>query len=258
MSVSESSSALAAQHWDPERYARNAGYVAALAGPVLDLLAPESGERILDLGCGDGVVTERLAALGAHVIGVDASPDQVRAAAARGLDARVMDGESPTFAGEFDGVFSNAALHWMRRPAIVIGGVWRALKPGDRFVGELGGEGNVARIVAALVAALDRRGRAAVPWYFPSPAEYRARLEAQGFDIRSITPIPRPTPLPGHITDWLETFAQSFTTRLPASERPAFLREVGEALRPLLCDAAGRWTSDYVRLRFAAVKPAAS
>jgi len=159
---------------------------------------------------------------------------------------------------EFDAVFSNAALHWMTEPDRVVDGVRRALRPGGRFVGEMGGAGNVARIRAALVAALDRRGldgAAAVPWYFPSPEDYRASLEAHGFTVTDMMLIDRPTPLPGEMADWLSTFAEAFILRLPAAERAAYVEEVVAALRPHLCDAEGRWTADYVRLRFRAVRP---
>lgn len=246
------------QSWDPERYARNARFVSDLGEPVLQLLAPRPGERILDLGCGDGVLTERIAALGCTVIGIDASPAQVAAARARGLDARVGDGEQLDFDGELDAVFSNATLHWMKRADRVIDGVWRALRPGGRFVAEMGGRGCVAKIVRVLTAALEARGhdgRAANPWYFPGPEEYAALLERRGFVVDTIALIPRPTPLPGDVTGWLETFAESFTSVLPPGERPAFVAEVREALRPELCDADGRWVADYVRLRFAAHRP---
>lgn len=246
------------QRWDPERYQRNAAFVAELGAPLLELLAPRPGERILDLGCGDGALTERLAAI-ATVLGVDGSANQVAAARARGLEASVMDGARLAFHGEFDAVFSNAALHWMRDPDAVIDGVWRALKPGGRFVAECGGAGNVAAIVAALMAALDRRGidgRAAMPWYFPAPAEYGARLERRGFTVDTLALIPRPTPLPGALGAWLDTFAESFLAAVPAAERPAVKREVEAALRPSLLGPDGIWIADYVRLRFAAHKPA--
>lgn len=132
------------QSWDPERYAPNARFVSGFGLPLLELLRPKARERNLDLGCGDGVLTERLAAIGCEMIGVDSSPEQVAAARARGLDARLADGQTLAFEREFDGVFSNAALHWMPRTDDVIAGVWRALKPGGRFVAECGGAGNIA------------------------------------------------------------------------------------------------------------------
>ncbi len=243
------------QSWNPDRYDKNARFVSDLGMPVVELLAPRPGERILDIGCGDGVLTEKLVALGCAVVGVDSSPEQVAGACARGLDCRVASGENLAFVREFDAVFSNAALHWMRRPDAVIAGVRRALKPGGRFVAEMGGDGCVATIVAALTTALARRDIDATahhPWFFPSADDYRRRLESHGFTVESIALFPRPTPLPGDVTAWLETFAESFIHALPAAERPSFLAEVREALRPLLADADGNWTADYVRLRFAA------
>jgi SAM-dependent methyltransferase len=243
------------QTWDPERYARNARFVSDLGQPVLDLLAPQSGERVLDLGCGDGALTQKLVALGCSVVGVDGSAAQVSAARARGLEAHVMDGQELSFEREFDAVFSNAALHWMRERDRVIRGVARALRPGGRFVGEFGGHGCVAKIVAALDAALGRRGLDASrlnPWYFPTAAEYAEQLAAGGFEVGYIALLPRPTPLPGDIRGWFETFCESFTAALSPAERPAFLDEVCAALRPELCDGEGRWSADYVRLRFSA------
>ena len=247
------------QTWDAARYARNARFVADLASPVVDLLAPRRGERILDLGCGDGVLTRALAQAGCRVIGVDASADLVAAARSRGVDARLMDGHALTFDAEFDAVFSNAALHWMLRPDAVIEGVRRALVPGGRFVAEMGGAGNVAAIVAALERALARRGidpNACNPWYFPHPDDYRARLTGHGFAVESIALIERPTRLPGHITGWLETFAGSFMGALAPPARAEFLNEVADELAPSLRGADGTWTADYVRLRLRATKPA--
>ena len=246
------------QHWDPERYARNARFVAELGAPLIDLLQPKAGERVLDLGCGDGVLTEAIAAAGCAVVGVDASAEQIAAARARGLDARQADGQALDFDEAFDAVFSNAALHWMRDPDAVIDGVWRALRSGGRFVGELGGRGNVAQIIEALCAALEERGidaMAAFPWYFPDPQEYAGRLEKRGFEVDAIELFERPTPLPGDMAGWLETFAESFLNLVPAEQRPALTAEVMERLRPALCDPEGAWTADYVRLRFAARKP---
>lgn len=247
------------QTWDPDGYERNARFVTDLGAPVVALLDPKPGERILDVGCGDGVLSAKLVSAGCRLVGIDGSPAFVEAARARGVDARLGDGQSLAFDREFDAVFSNAALHWMPDLDAVIDGAFRALVPGGRFVAELGGLGCVQHIVTALEAALAARGhdgRAANPWTFPSDTDYRARLERRGFAVREIRLFPRPTPLPGDVRGWLETFCQSFTKLLPEAERPAFLAEVQARLEPVLCDAEGCWHADYVRLRFAAVKPA--
>jgi trans-aconitate methyltransferase len=243
------------QHWSAQRYAETAHFVPTLGAPVLELLAPEAGERILDLGCGDGVLTEKIATAGATVVAVDAAPDMVAAAQARGLDARVVAGQHLNFDGEFDAVFSNAALHWMRRPEAVLAGVHRALKPGGRFVGEMGGHNNTAAIMVAIRAVLGRRGLDAgrlCPWWFPSAAAYRAKLEAAGFTVDDIRIVPRPTPLPAGLEAWLDTFTEDFFGALPPSDRVPARTEVVDLLRPILMDESGTWIADYVRLRFRA------
>jgi len=243
------------QEWNSSRYAKNARFVSDLGQPVLDLLNPQPGERILDLGCGDGALTEKLAAIGCDVTGVDASADMIAAARQRGLNVHVADAFSLGFNSEFDAVFSNAALHWMKRdPDAVIAGVYRALKPGGRFAAEMGGFGNVAAITVALCATVQQFGienpATLIPWYFPSVDEYRARLERAGFQLEYIELIPRPTPLSTGMRAWLETFAIPFTKSLPPEKRSRFLDEVAEKLSPALCDKGGRWIADYVRLRF--------
>jgi trans-aconitate methyltransferase len=245
------------QTWDPETYARNARFVSDLGTPVVELLAPKAGERILDLGCGDGVLTKRLADLGCEIVAVDSSAAQVDAARKLGLDARVMSGEDLPFDSEFDAVFSNAVLHWIKRADPMIASVYRALKPGGRFVAECGGYGCVDTIRTALVQTLDRRGldgESHVPWYFPTPGDYATRLERAGFRVDSIALIPRPTPLPGDVIGWLETFGQSFLKALPDDARPEYLRDVRATLEPQLRQHDGTWIADYVRLRFAATR----
>jgi len=246
--------------WSAPVYAANARFVADLASPVVALLAPRPGERILDLGCGDGALTEAIAASGAAVIGVDGSADMVRAARARGVDARVMDGQllahEAAFEGAFDAVFSNAALHWMPDADAVIAGVKRALKPGGRFVGEFGGHGNVAAIATALRAALRARGvapAAAFRWFFPTAEAYEGLLRAHGFAVREIALFARPTKLPTGMAGWLATFAAPFLEAVPAAAHGEVLRDVEEVLAPALCTPGGDWIADYVRLRFFAV-----
>jgi trans-aconitate methyltransferase len=243
------------QTWTPAGYDRNARFVTDLGAPVIELLAPRPRERILDLGCGDGVLTEKLVAAGCDVVGVDSSPEMIAAARARGLDARVINAHDLPFRREFDAVFSNAALHWMPDADAVIAGVARALRPGGRFVAEMGGHGCVAAVLTALIAVLARcgiDGRSRIPWYFPTVDDYRARLVRAGFNVDYIELIPRPTPLPTGMAGWLETFANPFLSGMSAEERADVVNETVELLRPALCDEQGCWTADYTRLRFKA------
>jgi trans-aconitate methyltransferase len=245
------------QTWDPASYARNARFVSDLGSAVVDLLAPKPGEKILDLGCGDGVLTKRLADLGCAMVAVDSSVAQVEGARKLGLNASVLSGEALPYQEEFDAVFSNAVLHWIRRADVMLAGVYRSLKPGGRFVAECGGYGCIDKIRTALVQALERRGldgEARVPWYFPTPGDYATKLEHAGFRVDSIALIPRPTPLPGDIIDYLETFALNFFQGFSTEERNDYLQEVRMILEPQLRDANGTWVADYVRLRFMATK----
>ena len=241
-----------ATQWDPVGYDQNARFVSDLGEPVLQLMNPKAGEMVLDLGCGDGELTLKLMDAGCHVIAVDSSPAMVESSLAKGINAQVMDGQHLEFEGAFDAVFSNAALHWMTQPREVIAGVKRVLKPTGRFVAEMGGQGNVVSVLAALTKVRQRRGLAPVnPWYFPSVEEYRQLLEEAGFHVPVIQLIPRPTVLPGKLRGWLETFAGSFLST-EGAEREEMIAEVTEDLASTLCDDSGKWTVDYVRLRFVA------
>jgi SAM-dependent methyltransferase len=227
---------------------------------VLDLLAPQTGERILDLGCGDGILTKKLVDLGCKVVAVDSSEPQVEAAKKLGLDAHLMNAEDLPYHEDFDAVFSNAVLHWIRRADPMMAGVYRSLRPGGRFVAECGGHGCIEKIRKALIQAFDRRGvdgNARDPWYFPTPGDYATRLERAGFRVDSIALFPRPTPLPGDIIGYLETFGLSFLAGISGDARNDYLQEIRSVLEPQLVNAEGVWVADYVRLRFVATKPQA-
>ncbi len=245
------------QTWSSDSYDRHARFVSELAGAVVEWLDLKPGERLLDLGCGDGALTEALAAAGGIVTGVDASEDFIAAARKRGLNVQLADGQALAYEAEFDAVFSNAALHWMTEPDKVLDGVARALRPGGRFVGEFGGHGNVAAIVTAMRATAQRRGGEADlagPWFFPSPEVYARMLDGHGFEVRRIGLFPRPTPLKSGMREWLKVFRHPFFAQYGAEE-DSVLDEVVALLKPVLCDADGHWTADYVRLRFEAVLP---
>lgn len=242
----------AGQRWDPADYASNAAFVPALGAEVLGLLAPQPGERILDLGCGDGTLTLRLADAGARVVGLDADPAMVAAARARGLDAREGDGQRLDFGAAFDAVFSNAAIHWMPDHPAVLAGVFAALVPGGRFVGECGGFGNIAAIRTAMRCVLRAHGRdAAEIQRYPTAEDWSAQLAAAGFTNIEARLIPRPTPLPTGMAGWLRTFRRG----LMGTDDDGLAAEVEALLAPALRDAAGNWTADYVRLRWRAWKP---
>lgn len=245
------------QTWDATDYGKNAAFVHGLAGGVVEWLEAKASESILDLGCGDGQLTERIAATGARVIGVDLSPEMIAAARSRGIDAREASAELLPFPdGAFDAVFSNAVLHWVRNQDAMMAEVRRVLSPGGRFVAEMAGHGNLAAMRVAFMAVLTRHGcgdpEEGVNCY-PTPKAYRQRLERHGFQIERIELIPRPTPLPETgMEGWLRTFRRGVLESLPEDIRDTVVAETAALLAPALRAEDGKWTADYVRLRFAA------
>lgn len=248
-------SLVAQQTWSAESYVRNARFVSDLGTEILSWLAPAPGMRILDVGCGDGALTERIAASGARVIGIDLSASLLDAAHARGLDVHHKSVADMDFVSEFDAVFSNAVLHWVTEPERAIERMRSALKPGGRLVAEFGGHGNVAAIVTAMRAAAridDGNAALAAPWFYPTPDEYAGLLQAGGFKVLRIGLFPRPTPLPTGMSGWLATFRAPFFDQF-GDRADAVRALVEDLLRPALCDTKGNWTADYVRLRVEAV-----
>jgi trans-aconitate methyltransferase len=243
------------QSWNASEYSEHGRFVTDLGANILDWLGAAPGEEILDIGCGDGVLTKQIVQLGAHARGVDASPQMVEAARMRGVDAQVMDATRMTFQRQFDAVFSNAALHWIQDQPALLEGVARALKPGGRFVAEMGGHGNIAAIRVALHAALAHHDLAhlmVADNYFPTVPEYRRLLEAHGFVMERMELVPRPTPLPTGMRAWLTVFRRGLFDAVPTDLHEKILNEALEHLEPALRDSDGNWIADYVRLRFRA------
>ncbi len=247
------------QDWAAATYDRSAGYVSRFGEDVVDLLDPKPGEKILDLGCGTGDLTQEISTRGARVTGIDASPQMISRAAGKYPDLRFEVGDAKGLEGfsSFDAVFSNAVLHWVREARQVISAVYSALNLGGRFVAELGGRGNVRCIESALQEALAERGISAAdrnPWYFPSLAQYAALLEEGGFEATYAVLFDRPTPIGGEgIERWLEVFAGNFLDGLSEDTRREVVGSVAAKVRPELLTAEG-WVADYRRLRVCAVR----
>jgi trans-aconitate methyltransferase len=242
-----SQAVISTSKWDAADYARVGSFVAELGAAALDLLDPRPGERILDVGCGEGTLTRMIMERGATVLGVDNSPEMIAAAGAKGVDALLLAAENMQFLAEFDAAFSNATLHWVLQKEQAAYAIFRALKPSGRFAGEMGGEGNIARLREALDTELLIRGY--VPptessnWY-PSPEEFAAVYEAAGFDGIDARLIERPTPLDHGIGEWVTTFRRGWLdgAGVPEAERPDIAAAVAD------CFASN--IADYVRLRF--------
>jgi len=245
---------MAETKWDPVKYNKVADFVAKLGEPLLILLEPKLSDSILDVGCGDGSLTAKIKPLCENVLGIDASAEMVLAAKARGLNAVVKDAHDLDFNEQFDGVFSNAALHWMTTPKAVISGIYRALKPQGRFVAEFGGYGNAGKIVDTLITCLEREGIVYQnPWYFPTSEAYCDLLVQQGFEVECIELFDRFTPLPEHLSEWLEAFGQAFFTNVDVKQKRHIIDEVTNLVKADLL-VNGQWHVDYVRLRVKAFK----
>lgn len=246
--------------WDTELYEAQHAFVWQLGAGLIEVLAPQPGERILDLGCGTGQLTHQIAERGADVLGVDASPEMIGQARQNypRLRFALQDGASMSFDGEFDAVFSNAALHWITNAEGAADSMGRALRVGGRLVLEMGGRGNIRQIHQALESAFRRHSTKPLPAprnYFPSVSEYSTILETHGFEVRSAILFDRPTPLEGErgMEQWIRQFCNFYLDELPSSLLQVVIDEVVEQLRSRLYNN-GQWFADYRRLQVSAIK----
>ncbi|AVH69526.1 class I SAM-dependent methyltransferase [Nostoc sp. 'Lobaria pulmonaria (5183) cyanobiont'] len=249
-------------NWDTSLYEDKHAFVWQYGEDLLKLLNPQPRESILDLGCGTGQLTEKIAQAGAEVMGVDSAPAMIEKAKENYPHIRfdVADATNFQVKQPFDAVFSNAVLHWVKQADSAIGSIHQALKPGGRFVAEFGGRGNVKAITTALYSALESIGipQAQVenPWYYPSIGEYSSLLEQQGFDVIYAILFPRPTPLAegeAGIANWIKMFASPFLAGLSPEQQIQIISVVEEYLKPTLYQQ-GTWTADYRRIRIVAIK----
>ncbi|MEH1936887.1 MAG: methyltransferase domain-containing protein [Nostoc sp.] len=248
-------------YWDAALYEDKHAFVWQYGEDLLKFLNPQPGESILDLGCGTGQLTEKIAQAGAEVMGVDHAPAMIEKARQNYPHIRfdVADAKNFQVDKPLDAVFSNAVLHWVKEADSAIASIHQSLKPGGRFVAEFGGKGNVKAIATALESALEAINIPAQtlnPWYFPSIGEYATLLEQQGFDVIYSSLFARPTPLAegeAGIANWIQMFASSFLTGLSSEQQIQVIRVVEEYLKPTLYQQA-TWTADYRRIRIVAIK----
>ena len=248
--------------WNSELYQSSHAFVWEFGRDLLAMLGPKPHERILDVGCGTGQLTAEIAKSGAEVIGLDQSREMIAAAKANypELHFQVADVAAVDFDNEFDAVFSNAALHWVRNQQGAINAISRALKPGGRLVFEMGGRGNIQQVWKAAVQALAEMGvlnpEKLSPWFYPSIGEYAPMLEERGFTVTFAVLFDRPTPLEGGehgLREWLEMFGMFASDVLQPGQRDELMSRVETLARPALFHD-GVWTVDYKRLRMIAVK----
>jgi trans-aconitate methyltransferase len=250
------------QKWNAGLYNEKHAFVYEFGASLIALLTPQKDERILDIGCGSGQLTQQIANSGAWVTGIDSSEEMIADARAKfpALDFRVMDASLLSFTEEFDALFSNATLHWVLDAEGAAAGMYRALKKGGRMVVEFGGKDNVQTILWAIRKCLEEHGfqeqAKKEVWYFPSIGEYTTLLERQGFRVTMAQHFDRPTELAdaSHgIEDWLEMFAQTIFNGISQEKRKALIKEIQQQVRPILFDGH-KWHADYKRIRVVAVK----
>ncbi len=245
--------------WNTDLY-ENHAFVWQYGKSILELLAPQPGEHILDLGCGTGQLTQEIAQAGAKVMGIDRNPAMIAKAKQNYPQLQFTVAEATDFAVEpLDAVFSNAVLHWIPKADAVIRCVYQALKPNGRFVAEFGGQGNVKAIVSALHSVLEtipNSSQTINSWYFPSIAEYTNLLDSQGFEVSYAALFDRPTLLEGGdrgLANWIQMFASRFLEQLSSEQQTELIQAVEQQLKPVLY-RDGNWIADYRRIRIVANK----
>lgn len=246
--------------WNAQKYGQSCGGVTEHGKGLVEELRELKPTKVLDLGCGTGVLTSAIAAFAPGVIGIDASPGMIEKAKADypALDLRVMDACALEWEDTFDAVFSNAVFHFIQDQDKLLQSIRRALRPGGRLVCEFGADGNIARMLAAVAAACEKRGKAfSSRFYYPGDDEYREKLEANGFVVESLRSYDLDTPLKSECQGLRGWARQVFGVELgwfEPAEQEEILRELEAALEPYDWDGE-RWHMANRRLRVVAMAP---
>ena len=248
--------------WNASLYDEKHSFVFKYGEDLVELLRPQNGERILDLGCGTGYLTSVIAASGAMVIGIDSSIEMVTKAKTEypQLEFQVQNATDFHFDEHFDAVFSNAVLHWILEKEKAVDCIYNNLKRQGRLVLEMGGRNNVMKIIKALQKSLVKNGfveNAEMSlWYFPTLGEYTSLLESKGFRVNYAIYYDRETKLnddKNGIKDWLKMFAAHYFNGIAENIVADILSDVQDILEPTNY-RNGNWYADYRRLRLVAFK----
>lgn len=248
-------------NWNANLYDANHSFVSNFGSHIVELLAPKQGEKILDLGCGTGDLAKKIAECGADVTGSDKSENMIVQAMNKYPDIKfiVQDATKMEYHEEFDAVFSNAALHWIKPPNKALQGIYNSLKKGGRFVAELGGKGNIQILSDEIIKQINAAGfqfnKEHFPWFFPSIGEYSTLMEETGFRVTFAQHFDRPTTLSGEkgLRNWIEMFGSSMFTGIPVENRDSIITEVEQRLNAVL-NKNGEWVADYKRIRVIGIK----
>ncbi|MFD1926653.1 class I SAM-dependent methyltransferase [Sporosarcina siberiensis] len=247
--------------WNADLYDAKHSFVSNYGNDIIELLTPKEDEKILDLGCGTGDLANRISVEGANVVGVDQSKNMVGQALSKypEIQFTVGDATSLDYKDEFDAVFSNATLHWIKQPEKALGSIYKSLKTNGRFVAEFGGKSNVQMITDEIILQFTEAGLEFkpenFPWYFPSIGEYATLMEKAGFRVTFAQHFDRLTPLDGEngMKNWIEMFGSQIFEGLTKELIDSIVSRVETNLKNTLYKD-GIWLADYKRIRVIGLK----
>lgn len=248
-------------NWNANLYDQNHSFVSKYGNNLIDLLALKEGEKILDLGCGTGDLAKKMYDIGGNVVGIDNSQNMINQALVKYPEIKFVlrDVTDLGFNSEFDAVFSNATLHWVKQPKLGLQSIYRSLKSSGRFVAEFGGKGNVQIITNEIINQINQSGiefnMEQIPWYYPSIGEYTSLMEDAGFRVTFAEHFDRTTPLDGEhgLRNWIKMFGNTFFEGIDEERTESIITKVENNLKGILY-INGKWIADYKRIRVMGLK----